>query len=51
MPGQNSPPSSPHPRGFAEHENAKTELKALMPEDAKEAVWARVRGWRSRSGR
>ena len=33
-----------------EHENAKTELKALMPEDAKEAIGHGVRGRRSRSG-
>jgi hypothetical protein len=32
MPGQNSP------RAYLEHEQAKTELKPLMPEDAKEAV-------------
>jgi predicted phage-related endonuclease len=35
---------------YLEHENAKTELKALMPEDAKEAIGHGVRGWRSRSG-
>jgi len=33
-----------------EHENAKTELKALMPEDAKEAVGHGIRGKRSKSG-
>jgi predicted phage-related endonuclease len=33
-----------------EHENAKTELKALMPEDAKEAIGHGVRAKRSRSG-
>jgi predicted phage-related endonuclease len=33
-----------------DHERAKTELKALMPEDAKEAVGYGVRGRRSRSG-
>ena len=33
-----------------DHERAKTELKALMPEDAKEAVGAGVRGRRSKSG-
>ena len=35
---------------YLEHENAKTELKALMPEDAKEAIGHGVRGRRSRSG-
>jgi predicted phage-related endonuclease len=33
-----------------EHENAKTELKALMPDDAKEAIGHGVRAKRSRSG-
>ena len=33
-----------------EHENAKTELKALMPEDAKEAIGHGIRGKRSKSG-
>ena len=33
-----------------DHERAKTELKALMPEDAKEATGAGVRGRRSKSG-
>src|SRR6266487_1992221 len=33
-----------------EHENAKTELKALMPEDAKEAIGHGVRARRSKSG-
>jgi putative phage-type endonuclease len=35
---------------FLEHERAKSELKALMPEDAKEAIGHRIRGRRSRSG-
>src|SRR3984893_6912755 len=35
---------------FLEHERAKTELKAIMPEDAKEAIGHGVRGKRSRSG-
>lgn len=35
---------------FLEHERAKTELKALMPEDAKEAFGHGVRGKRSKSG-
>jgi predicted phage-related endonuclease len=33
-----------------EHENAKTELKALMPEDAKEATGHGIRAKRSKSG-
>ena len=32
------------------HENAKAELKGLMPEDAKEAIGHGVRGKRSKSG-
>jgi predicted phage-related endonuclease len=35
---------------FCEHENAKTELKALIPEDAKEAFGHGVRAKRSKSG-
>jgi hypothetical protein len=35
---------------FLEHERAKSELKALMPEDAKEAIGHGVRGKRSKSG-
>ncbi len=35
---------------YLEHENAKAELKGLMPEDAKEAIGHGVRGRRSRSG-
>jgi hypothetical protein len=35
---------------FLEHERAKAELKALMPEDAKEATGHGVRGKRSKSG-
>jgi predicted phage-related endonuclease len=35
---------------FLEHERAKTELKALMPEDAKEAIGHGVRAKRSKSG-
>src|SRR5580704_9793959 len=33
-----------------EHEKAKTELKGLMPEDAKEAIGHGVRAKRSKSG-
>lgn len=35
---------------FLEHEQAKTELKTLMPEDAKEAIGHGVRAKRSKSG-
>jgi predicted phage-related endonuclease len=35
---------------FLEHENAKAELKTLMPEDAKEAIGHGVRAKRSKSG-
>ena len=35
---------------YLEHENAKAELKALMPEDAKEAVGHGVQARRSKSG-
>ena len=35
---------------YVEHENAKTELKELMPEDAKEALGHGIRAKRSKSG-
>ena len=35
---------------FLEHENAKAELKGLMPEDAKEAIGHGIRARRSKSG-
>ena len=35
---------------FVDHERAKSELKALMPEDVREAIGHGVRGRRSRSG-
>ncbi len=35
---------------FLEHEKAKTELKGLMPEDAKEAIGHGVWAKRSKSG-
>jgi predicted phage-related endonuclease len=35
---------------YLEHENAKTELKGLMPEDAKEAIGHGLRAKRSKSG-
>jgi predicted phage-related endonuclease len=37
-------------QSFLDHERSKTELKALMPEDAKEAIGHGVRARRSRSG-
>ena len=35
---------------YLEHENSKSELKALLPEDAKEAIGHGIRARRSRSG-
>jgi hypothetical protein len=35
---------------FLNHERAKSELKSLMPEDAKECIGHGVRGRRSKSG-
>ena len=35
---------------FLEHETAKAELKALLPEDAKEAIGHGIRAKRSKSG-
>jgi predicted phage-related endonuclease len=37
-------------QAFLDHERAKSELKSLMPEDAKEAIGHGVRGKRSKSG-
>ena len=37
-------------QAFLEHQQSKAELKALMPEDAKEAVGHGVRAKRSKSG-
>jgi hypothetical protein len=37
-------------QAFLDHERSKTELKALMPEDAKEAIGHGVRARRSKSG-
>jgi predicted phage-related endonuclease len=37
-------------QAFLDHERSKTELKALMPDDAKEAIGHGVRGRRSKSG-
>ena len=35
---------------YLEHENAKAELKSLMPQDAKEAIGHGIRAKRSKSG-
>jgi hypothetical protein len=35
---------------FLQHENAKAELKALIPEDAREAIGHGLRAKRSKSG-
>ena len=35
---------------YVEHEQAKTELKALLPEDAKEAIGHGIRARRSKAG-
>jgi len=37
-------------QAFLEHERSKTELKTLMPEDAKEAIGHGIRAKRSKSG-
>ena len=37
-------------KAFVDHERAKSELKGLMPEDAKEAIGHGVRAKRSKSG-
>jgi hypothetical protein len=37
-------------QAYLEHERSKTELKALMPEDAKEAIGHGIRAKRSKSG-
>src|ERR1043166_6994580 len=37
-------------QAFIDHERAKSELKTLMPEDAKEAIGHGIRGKRSKSG-
>jgi hypothetical protein len=48
---QNLPVYSAAPRpAFLDHERSKAELKALMPEDAKEALRHGVRAKRSKSG-
>jgi hypothetical protein len=40
----------PTREAYLEHEKAKAELKGLIPEDAKEAIWHGIRANRSRSG-
>ena len=51
MPGRNSPRSFARTRAaHQEHEQAKAELKSLMPEDAKEATGHGIRAKRSKSG-
>ena len=51
IPGLSSPAFSRATRSaFLDHERAKSELKALMPEDAKEASGHGVRAKRSKSG-
>ena len=51
MPGRSSLASLPAPASaYLDHEQAKTELKGLMPEDAKEAVGHGIRAKRSKSG-
>jgi hypothetical protein len=37
-------------QAFLDHERSKTELRALMPEDAKEAIGHGIRAKRSKSG-
>ena len=51
MPGLNPPASLVGTRpAYVEHEQAKTELKTLMPEDAREAIGHGIRAKRSKSG-
>ena len=51
IPGRSSPASLPRPgRLVMEHERAETELKGLIPEDAKEATGHGIRAERSKSG-
>ena len=37
-------------QAFLDHERAKSELKTIMPEDAKEAIGHGIRGKRSKAG-
>ena len=51
MPGPSSPICSAARDGaHLEHEKSKSELKSLMPEDAKEAIGHGIRAKRSKSG-
>jgi hypothetical protein len=50
MPGQNSPASSRTRAAYLEHEQARAELKSLMPEDANEAIGHGICAQRSKSG-
>ena len=51
MPGRSSPAIFARTRAaHLEHEQAKAELKSLMPEDAKEAIGHGIRAKRSKSG-
>ena len=50
MRGPSSPICSAAPAAHLEHEKSKSELKGLMPEDAKEAIGHGIRAKRSKSG-
>jgi hypothetical protein len=50
MPGRTSGIFARTRAAHLEHEQAKTELKSLMPQDAKEAIGHGVRAKRSKSG-
>jgi hypothetical protein len=50
MPGRNSLACFSTREAHLEHENAKAELKNLIPEDAKEAAGHGIRAKRSKSG-
>ena len=51
MPGQNLRRSIRNTRAaYLDHERAKSELKALVPEDAKEAIGHGIRARRSKAG-
>ena len=50
MHGRSSPRSFRERSAHLEHEQAKTELKGLMPDDAQQAVGHGVRAKRSKSG-
>ena len=51
MPGPTLPRCSATPgQAFLDHERSKTELKTLIPEEAKEAIGHGIRAKRSKSG-